>query len=100
MEELIAAVLLMFITDEAPTRNRFNSKRSVETARNTLAALGLKTPHLDTADRVIRLIPEDWFEGLRKDIVCHLLKRKMLRNLGMGRTMGFFRTPAQRGGSS
>jgi len=79
MEELISAVLLMFVSDESPTRNRFNNKRSTEVAKNTFEALGIKIPHLDTAHRVIKLIPEEWFTELRRQIIGRLLQKKIFQ---------------------
>jgi len=79
MEELISAVILMFLSDESPTRNRFNNKRSFEVAKNTLEVLGFKIPHLDTAHRVIKLIPEEWFNDLRRQIIGRLLEKKIFQ---------------------
>lgn len=75
--EIIMAVIAMFIFKEG-SRNAFNNDRKEDRfRRNYQSIFKVRLPHPDTADHVMRNIPEKCFEKLKTDLIKNLIGKKV-----------------------
>lgn len=78
MEELVMAAIALFVFKET-SRNAFNNDRSIKRFRkNYQAVFGLRLPHGDTVEKVLRLIPTDTLELFKTHLIRALLEKRVL----------------------
>jgi len=78
LAELIVAGIAMFLFKEG-SRNAFNNDRQEENfLKNYKKIFKMRLPHMDTVDRVMRVLKENELEELKKRMVGNLLEKKSL----------------------
>lgn len=78
IEELVMAAIALFVFKET-SRNAFNNDRSNKKFRkNYQAVFGLRLPHGDTVEKVLRLLPTDTLELLKTELIRALLEKRVL----------------------
>lgn len=76
LAEIITACIAMHLF-KSGSRNAFNNQRNeAKFKKNYEKLFRLKLPHPDTVDNVIRQLPEDVFETLKKKMISALLDKK------------------------
>lgn len=78
--ELIMASVAIFLF-KSGSRNQFNNQRNeVNFKKNFQRLFKLRLPHPDTADRVMRKLPAEALEQLKRQMIRALLKKKALHS--------------------
>ncbi|RLC00128.1 MAG: hypothetical protein DRI57_32710 [Deltaproteobacteria bacterium] len=79
LAEVIMACVFMFIFKKG-SRNAMNNECSEDIfRRNCERIFGLRLPHMDTADKVMRMLDESQLEKLKTELVRVLISRKTFR---------------------
>ncbi|MDM8551220.1 hypothetical protein QUF72_14135 [Desulfobacterales bacterium HSG2] len=79
LAEVIMACVLMFIFKKG-SRNAMNNECSEEIfGRNCERIFGLRLSHMDTVDKVMRMLDESQLEKLKTELVRVLINRKTFR---------------------
>ncbi len=77
LSEIVLATVMMFLLREG-SRNAFNSDRRQETfIKNYERLFGLRLPHMDTVEDVLRLLQPDELEKLKACLVSGLIEKKV-----------------------
>ena len=78
LAELIAACIAMFLFKQGSRKAMNDSRYEGNFAKNYFRLFRkLKLPHMDTVDRVIRLLKEEELEGLKTTLIKTLINRKI-----------------------
>ena len=79
MTEIVAGAMFMFIFKET-SRNAFNNdRREVCFRKKIFKCFGLKLPHADAVDDVLRVLPTEELELLKTCLVGGLIEQKLFR---------------------
>ena len=79
MSEILAGALFMYIFKES-SRNAYNNdSRDKQFQKNFFKYFGLRLPHADTIDDVLRVLPPEELEVLKMHLVSGLIKQKIFR---------------------
>lgn len=77
LAEIVMAAVAMFLFKEG-SRNTFNSDRRQETfIKNYERIFGLRMPHMDTVEDVLRMLQPDALEKLKASLVSGLIEKKV-----------------------
>lgn len=77
--EIITAGLFLFILKKE-SRNKYNNDRmDTVFAKNYYKQFHLRLPHPDVIDQVMRVLPPDFLEILKADLVALLIEKKCFR---------------------
>jgi hypothetical protein len=80
LTELLTACLAMFLF-KSESRNGFNNlRKDLRFKKNYKRLFKCSLPHMDTVDRVIRLLNDEQLELLKQRMVQTLLRRKVFHN--------------------
>jgi hypothetical protein len=75
--EIVLATVMMFLLREG-SRNAFNSDRRHETfIKNYERVFGIRLPHMDTVEDVLRVLQPDELEILKACLVSRLIEKKV-----------------------
>jgi len=81
--EIVFACIAMYIFKEG-SRNSFNNDRSEDKFRkNYFNVFGLRLPHMDTVNNVIKHLPEDCLEKLKTELVKELIEKKVFKKFNL-----------------
>lgn len=88
MTEIILGGIFLYICKE-DSRNAFNNDRAkLEFATNFETLFGMKLPHMDTIDAVLRVVENDEIEQLKAGLIASLIEKKVF---GKYRLKGAYR---------
>ncbi|MBT8374174.1 MAG: hypothetical protein KJN80_04595 [Deltaproteobacteria bacterium] len=76
LAEIIFAAIAIHIF-KATSRNAFNNINQGKFAQNYFQSFGLRLPHMDTVDLIMRVIPEDELEKLKTHLIYGLIEKKL-----------------------
>ena len=85
-QELLMAVIFMFLFQKGSRNNYDNQAQKPEYKANIEKLFGLKTPDLDTSNRLLQRLNPDELSAIKQVLVRFLIRKKLLdkyRTLGM-----------------